>query len=411
MIETQVNHPLLIILVGFLLVLTILVRSAFTRVGLPPLVGFMVLGFLLNLADWRFHFLNAAAREIFEFLAAFGIITLLFRIGLESNITGLLQQLRRASYIWIGGVLLCGVAGYAVSAYVLGWDLIPSLFVAIALTATSVGVSVGIWQEAGAIESSAGELLIDVAELDDISGIILMALLFAVAPVLKSGDGAVLPVLAGTAVFLLVKLALFSGLCFLFAEFLEHRITGFFKQFTTAPPVPMLVVAAIAFIMAALAGLIGFSMAIGAFFAGLVFSRDPDHVKIDASFESLYELFSPFFFIGIGLNINPQVMGYALEFGLVVLIVAVLGKVVGHGAPAWVALGGSGAVLLGFSMVPRAEIAMIIMEQGLLLGEWAVPPKVYAAMVVVSAGTCLFSPFLVRALLRRWPPGDNGSPA
>lgn len=411
MVESQVNHALVIMLVGFLLVLTILVRSAFTRIGLPPLVGFMVLGFLLNLADWRFQFLNTSAREIFQLLATFGIITLLFRIGLESNIIGLLQQLRRASFIWICGVLLCGVAGFAVSAYVLGWSLIPSLFVAVALTATSVGVSVGIWQEAGAIESSTGELLIDVAELDDISGIIFMALLFAVSPVLKSGDGTVLPILAQTAAFLLLKLALFSAICFFFAEYLEYRITGFFKEFATAPPVPMLVVAAIGFIMAAFAGLIGFSVAIGAFFAGLVFSRDPDHVKIDASFESIYELFSPFFFIGIGLNINPQAAVYALEFGLVLFIVAVLGKVLGHGAPAWWALGGSGAVLLGFSMVPRAEIAMIIMEQGLLLGEWAVPQKVYAAMVVVSAGTCLLSPFLVRALFMRWPPLNKGRPA
>lgn len=411
MVENQVNHPLVIILVGFLLLLTILVRSGFTRVGLPPLVGFMLLGFLLNLADWRFHFLNVGAREIFELLAAFGIITLLFRIGLESNITGLLQQLRRASVIWIGGVFLSGVAGYAVAAYVLGWALVPSVFVAIALTATSVGVSVGIWQEAGAIESSTGELMIDVAELDDISGIIFMALLFAVAPVLQSGDGPVLPLLVRTGGLLLVKLALFCALCFLFAEFLESRITSFFKEFAAAPPVPMLVVAAIGFIMAALAGLMGFSVAVGAFFAGLMFSRDPDHVKIDASFESLYELFSPFFFIGIGLNFDPQVVGYALEFGPVLLIVAVLGKVLGHGAPAWWALGGSGAVLLGLSMVPRAEIAMIIMEQGLLLGEWAVPHKVYDAMVLVSAATCLFSPFLVRALLKRWPPRDTGRPA
>ena len=85
MIENQVNHPLVIMLVGFLLVLTILVRNGFTRVGLPPLVGFMVLGFLLNLADWRFHWLNPVAREIFEFLAALaGLIAFSWPSALSS---------------------------------------------------------------------------------------------------------------------------------------------------------------------------------------------------------------------------------------------------------------------------------------------------------------------------------------
>jgi Kef-type K+ transport system membrane component KefB len=60
------------------------------------------------------------------------------------------------------------------------------------------------------------------------------------------------------------------------------------------------VVAGISFLIAALAGLLGFSVAIGAFFAGLVFSRDPDSVKLDGLFDTFYEIFVPFFFIGIG---------------------------------------------------------------------------------------------------------------
>ena len=114
-------------------------------------------------------------------------------------------------------------------------------------------------------------------------------------------------------------------------------------------------------------------------------------------------MLSPFFFIGIGLNVNPNLLVSALGLGLILLLGAFLGKFVGHGAPTWFTLGGSGAVLLGLSMAPRAEIAMIIMEQGLKLGPWAVPPEVYAAMVMVSAATCALPPLVVRPLLRRWP--------
>lgn len=409
MVEEQVNHPLIILLVGCTVVLAILVRKAFNRAGLPPLVGFMILGFLINLADIRFGILSSWGREIFKLLAELGVITLLFRIGLESNIIKLLGQLRRASYVWLSGVVLSAAAGYGLAYYIAGLALIPSLFIAIALTATSVGVSVGIWQEAEALDSPTAELLLDVAEMDDVSAIIFMALLFALAPVLQNGTLSSLwyPVVT-TGVILLLKLLLFGAFCALFSRYLEAHITQWFKKIAE-PPVSLLVVAGIGIIMAAFAGLIGFSSAIGAFFAGLVFSRDPESVKLDAAFEPVYELFSPFFFIGIGLNVDPNLLFGALGLGLLLLLGAFLGKTVGHGAPTWAALGASGAILLGLSMVPRAEIAMIIMEQGLELGTWAVPPEAYAAMVMVSAATCLLPPLVVRPLLRRWQPQEEGA--
>jgi len=403
-VEEQVNHPLIILLVGCLIVLAILVRKGFNRAGAPPLVGFMILGFLLNLADVRFNFLSTWGREILRLLAELGIITLLFRVGLESNILKLLGQLRRASYIWLSGVVFSAAVGFGIAYYMVGLALIPSLFITIALTATSVGVSVGIWQEADAMDSPTGELLLDVAEMDDVSAIIFMALLFALAPVLENGTSTSLwyPV-ASTGGFLLLKLLLFGAFCALFSLYAEDHITQWFEKIAE-PPVSFLVVAGIGIIMAAFAGLIGFSSAIGAFFAGLVFSRDPESVQLEASFRPVYELFSPFFFIGIGLNVDPNMLVGALGLGLLLFVGAFLGKAIGHGAPTWAALGASGAVLLGLSMVPRAEIAMIIMEQGLELGPWAVPPEAYAAMVLVSAATCMLTPLVVRPLLKRWPP-------
>jgi hypothetical protein len=52
-------------------------------------------------------------------------------------------------------------------------------------------------------------------------------------------------------------------------------------------------------------------------------------------------------------------------------------------------------------MVPRAEIALIIMHHGMLLGAWAVPVHLFSAMVVVSLLTCVSAPIAIRALLRR----------
>jgi Kef-type K+ transport system membrane component KefB len=406
--EPSFNHPFIILMVGVVIVLAILIRTAFERLSLPPLTGFIALGFLMRCLEYRLGIFSAGAWHVFQLLAAIGVITLLFRIGLESNIAGLLHQLRRASFIWVGDVLLSGGLlsgglGYAVSYFLLGWEFIPSLFVAAALTATSVGISVGVWQNADALQSPTGELLIDVAEMDDVSGIVLMALLFALAPVLKNGASASLaPLVLETGGILLLKLLVFGAFCVVFSQYIEDYVTRWFERIAQ-PPVSMLVVAGLGFIMVAFAGLIGFSSAIGAFFAGLVFSRDPESVKLEAAFGPVYELFSPFFFIGIGLHIDPAVIGPGLAVGGILLVVAVLGKVLGDGLGALVSLGWAGAVLLGLTMVPRAEIAMVIMNKGLELGPWAVPSEVYAGMVVVSLGTCVFSALTVRALLQRWP--------
>ena len=61
------------------------------------------------------------------------------------------------------------------------------------------------------------------------------------------------------------------------------------------------------------------------------------------------------------------------------------------------------AILLGISMVPPAEIMIIVMQHGLQLGEWAVPARVFAAIVLVSAATTIVVPLVLRPLLRQWP--------
>lgn len=64
--------------------------------------------------------------------------------------------------------------------------------------------------------------------------------------------------------------------------------------------------------------------------------------------------------------------------------------------------GTAAGLLIGTSMVPRAEISMVIMQKGLVLGDWAVPQKVFGAMVVVSAVTCIVSPPAVQVMLQRF---------
>lgn len=388
--------------VGAFIVGSILVRAWFARIGVPSLIGFLFLGFLLRLADDSLALISQQGLEILDFLARIGVFVLLFRVGLESNLHGLISKLPRAAPIWLGNVVLSGVPAYLVSVYLLDLATVPGLFVAVALTATSMAVSAEVWREAGALNSANGETFVDVAELDDLSGVALMALLLAVAPVLRTGDNdTTIAIAATTSLALVLKAAGFLALCYLIARYGEAYISRALKR--TGEPDSILLVVGCGILVAAFASLFGFSMAIGALFAGLIFSRDPEAVKLETLFLPLHALFAPFFFIAIGLKIDPGSLGSAAGIGGALLVVAVLGKVIGAGWPALMSTGIAGAALIGVSMVPRAEIAMVIAQQGSELGDWAVPPEVYSALALISVVTCLVSPIAMRWILRRYP--------
>ena len=405
MIEGEIYTVTIIFLTGALIVLNMTLKAGLGRLALPPLIGYLLVGLFLRLLDTSWCFLSDSAYEIIKFLGKVGLITLLFRIGLESDLFGLLRQLRRASIIWTADIAVSGFLGFLTAFYLLNLGWITSLVVATAFTATSVGISVAVWQNMGALQSPNGELLIDVAELDDISAVVLMALLFMVLPGLRGSVEAMgSPVaLVGTrAGMFLLKLIGFGGFCYLFSRYVEKSVTTFFRKLEPSPD-PMLTVAGIGFMIAAVSSGLGFSLAIGAFFAGLVFSRDPQAVKMESSFLPVHDLFSPFFFISIGIQIDPATLDSALGAGLVLAAAAIGSKILADGLPVLFMHGAPAGLLIGVSMVPRAEIALVIMQRGRALGQWAVPSHVYSAMIVVTAATCLLAPLAVRSLLQRWP--------
>jgi len=402
--EDGLSFPELTLIASILIGLAMFVKSGLRSLGLPPLVGFLVLGFVLRLVDEQAGLLTEDGEAVFQFLGQVGLIFLLFRVGLESDVRGLLKHLREAVIVAFFNVAASGLAGFAAAYWLLNLDLIQSLFAGTALTATSVGLIIPIWQRAKALRTRDGEVLLDVAELDDISGVVLMILLFGVASALRepgaSGAGRVLLQEGSWTLF---KLLVFGGLCFLFSQYLEPRVTEFARR-TEDPPDPMITLVAIGMLTGAVAGVLGFSLAIGAFFGGLVFSRDPQARKIDVPFSALYGLFVPWFFIELGFHVAPQSLMSGLAVGGVLLMAAVMGKVLGGGLPAVPMLGWRSAGLIGVSLVPRAEICMVVMRHGRARGAWAVPDRVYSGTVVVVALTCMVVPLFLTWLLRRWGP-------
>ncbi|MEM6428609.1 MAG: cation:proton antiporter [Deinococcota bacterium] len=397
----------IIFLTGVIIVIALLVKAGLEHIGVPSLVGYLLLGLVLRSTG-----IVPEEHEMLTVLGEIGVIMLLFRVGLTANLAGLLKQLKRASIIWFWTVLFSGTLGF-ITCVVLGFNSLASSFVAVALTATSVGVALGVWLEAGVLHTASGELLLDVAELDDISAVLLMALLVSLAPTLQQTDSfgwQQLGVIAQTTGALAIRGTIFALFCYIFSRYFERPITRLCDELERGPD-PMITMAGIGLMIAAVAAALGFSVAIGAFFAGLVYSRDPRAVKKERAFNVLYEFFVPFFFIGLGFLLEPQSLGKGIRVGLVLLIVAVAGKMLGtlvpfmreqfkaqRGIKRW-RISRSG-VILGLSMVPRAEIALIVMQQGLSLG--IVSSGLFAGIVVVSAVTCVAAPMVLKPLLNNY---------
>jgi Kef-type K+ transport system membrane component KefB len=401
-------HTVWILLIGLVVIASGLIEASFKKLRIPALVGYLLLGVLLALVDTDWKIISDPVRNGFSFLADIGVIALLFKVGLQSQPSALASKLPQALKVWVGDVSGSALIGFVASYYLLGLQLVPSLIIATALTATSVGVSVAAWQGRGALGSDNGQLLLDVAELDDISAIALMALLFALIPVMHSGGTDMLSALGATGAGFVTKFIVFLGFCYLFSRYLEPRITRFTARLEPAPH-RMLTVIGIGFIIASFANWLGFSLAIGALFAGLVFSGDPEAVKTEKSFRDIYAFVTPFFFVNIGLNVTPDSMAAGAGLGMVLLLAAAAGKFIGAGLPAIFTSGTTGAVLIGVSMIPRAEIAMIVVHQSLQWGDWGMPQRIYSAMVFVSITSCVAAPWILYLLLRRWPQSPKGN--
>lgn len=402
MTHLQIEEPLIILLLGILLIAFLLINGAAKNVRIPALIGFILLGFLIRAIDSVVPILSRPLLSFLDVLGKIGVIVLLFRIGLESDVIGLVEKLRSATVVWIVSVLGSGFLGFGAAYWLLSQPFLPSLFVGIALTATSVGVSLGVWTETGRHDTPTGEFLLDVVELDDISGVIMMAVLFGLTPMLASGSiSEVGPAeLLSTAGIVLLKLAAFLLGGYLFLKYLERPFTRFVSR-ANRGPLAMLTMVGVTFVISAFAGLLGFSVAIGAFFAGVIFSQDREAVRMEGSFENLYHFFMPFFFIWIGLSISPSAVSGTLGTGAILLGAAVVGKFLFSWLPSLPVASSHDAMLIGVSMIPRAEVSMIIMQHGLRNEAIGIGEELFGGMLLVVLATCLLVPLLLRRLMSR----------
>jgi Kef-type K+ transport system membrane component KefB len=395
-------HTLLLDLMVILLSARVLAEVA-ARLGAPPVIGEIFAGILLgpSLLSW------VQPAGMIQMLAEFGLILLLFEVGLETDVSRLLKTGAASIQVAAWGLVLPFALGFAVCYYGFERSLLASLFVGGALTATSIGITVRVLSDLGRHQAREGRVVLGAAVLDDIMGVVLLAVLYEF-----SVQGGVNPVGA-------VKVLLFVGMFFVLAPVLAKAISAVIDRFDAVSPIPGLIpttILSLVLFFAWLAHVVGAPQLLGGFAAGLALSRRfflpfgmairtrPEFAeRIEGQMRPVIHLFTPVFFVAVGLSLNLRLVDWGSPLiwaiSLSLLLAAVVGKVVGALLIRERMLL---KVIIGLAMVPRGEVGLVFAELGRTSG--ILGDTLYAALVIVIALTTMLPPFVMKAIYRRYPP-------
>lgn len=364
-----------------------LAGEGMARLGQTAVLGELVAGILIGPGGLGLvHESNTL-----HALAELGVVLLLFEVGLESDVHDLLRAGVQSTLVALIGVAAPFIAGFALM-YWLGQPMLVAVFVGAALTATSVGITARVLADLGRLQDAAAKIVLGAAVVDDILGLIILAVVTGVA---QTGTVSFADIawLSGKAVmFLVAAIALGTRFAPVFI-----RYVGRMKSRGT------LIVYSVLFAvgLAAMADLIGLAAIIGSFAAGLILAKTEQREHLEERIRPVADLFVPIFFVTVGMKVQPAMLNPFApggQFWLALLLTVTAGatklltglSVYQRGVRKWpVAVG----------MIPRGEVGLIFAGIGLASG--VVTEDLYSALVVMVMLTTFVTPPWLKALYRR----------
>ena len=356
----------------------------FERFRQPAVVGEVLAGLLLGP-----YLLGIVPHSpIYEGIAEIGVIFLLFTVGLETKPSEILKVGVVASKVGILGIILPFVLGFGLILY-LGHPTLEALFIGTALVATSVGITARVLGDMGLIQEIESRIILAAAVIDDIIGMILLAVVSGL------GEGALSWIRIAIVAVEAIGFTLFLALV---GSRVINRYGRRIEKIRT-PDAPFVFSILLCLGLSALSSAIGMAAIIGAFMAGMVLAEFSEEYHLVEKAEAIYAFLVPFFFFVMGSHINVAVFGSweIIWLGLVITALAVIGKLLGCGLGA-LSLGGRGALIVGVGMVPRGEVGIIVAMLGLRLQ--AIPDSMYALVIFMSVVTTLAVPPVLRVMFR-----------
>ncbi|MBW0174939.1 MAG: cation:proton antiporter [Vulcanococcus sp.] len=367
--------------------------------GLVQLVG--------SLADVPPDVVSHLYAESFPSLqavATLGLFALLFLTGLESDLDELVAVGGQATTVAVAGVALpfaLGTAGLMAFFHV---DVISAVFAGASMTATSIGITASVFGELKMLRSREGQIVIGAAVLDDILGIVILAVVVSIAGGGSLEIGPIVKLVAAALVFVVAAIGLSRSAAPGF-DWVIDRLKA---------PGDVAVASFVVLTLCCFAATaIGLEAALGAFAAGLILSKSNHSHAIEAAVKPVVALFATIFFVLIGTGMDLSVLNPldpANRPGLVVaaflLVVAIAGKV----AAGWCFLSNQPTkrLVVGLGMMPRGEVGLIFL--GLGTQAKLLSPALEAAILLMVIGTTFLAPVLLRLVLAGKSDGPDLDP-
>jgi Kef-type K+ transport system membrane component KefB len=367
------------------------------RFGQPAVLGELLAGVLLGSSVLGIVPADGAEAELIHLLAELGVLLLLFEIGLETDLREMFRVGTASLAVAVVGVALPFAFGY------LFWRYAPhaapgsgdltsaAIFIGATLTATSVGITARVLSDLGRMNTVEARIIIGAAVIDDVLGLVILSVVSGVAA------GAAVSVL-GIVRTLAVAVG-FLAVAVLLGRFLAPQLFDLINRMQVRY---VLVVASVAFALAlaALAGVAGSALIIGAFAAGLILSGTNQFDTIEHEVRPVASIFAPIFFVSVGSSVNlalldpstPAARG-TLLVAAVLTVLAVLGKIAAGWAAPWA---GFRRLVVGVGMVPRGEVGLIFADIGRRSG--LMGDEVFGAVLLMVMVTTFIAPPALKAL-------------
>ncbi len=361
-----------------------LLSEIFERLGQPGIAGEILAGILIGpqVLGWM------EPNDVLRILSDLGVMFLLFRVGLEVKAAELFRVGGTALVVAIAGVILPFALGWGICTL---WGLprVESIFTGAAMVATSVGITAEVLAKRGWLQTRAAKVILAAAVIDDVLGLIVLALVSGLA----KGSVQYLDVAltATIAIGFTAFLATFGGRT---AQKVMPRV----REKLNIVEGEFALAMTLLFALSLLAVYAGVAAIVGAFLAGMALSETVDR-RVNDLTNGVTELLAPFFLAGVGLHLDVSALtsGRTAALAGIILVAAIASKFLACGAGA-LGLGRAEAAQVGVGMVPRGEVGMVVAQIGLNMG--AMAQGVYGIIVFMSVATTLVAPPLLKVAFR-----------
>lgn len=377
------DHTFIILALFVMLAAAKIMAEIFERLKQPAVVGEILAGVIIgpSLLGW------VAPSEIITIIAEFGVIFLLFTVGLETKPQAIFKVGKRAVMVGVLGVVLPFVAGYYIAMW---WDgsFVEAMFIGAAMVATSVGITARVLGSMGLLDTETSRIILGAAVIDDILGLIILSLVSAVSQGSVSYTG--LAMTAGAAI-------LFTGFVGLIGSKIMTGLVPAVERLRLSKPFFNLgLILCLGLSVASI--YVGVAAIIGAFLAGMALAEaTEDNHKMHRMTSGITEFLVPFFLVNIGMQLDLAVFRdmSVVVLAMIITVAAVVTKFVGCSLGAW-GMTRREMAQVGVGMVPRGEVGIVVAQIGLGLG--VISGHFFASVLFMAVATTLIAPPLIKLL-------------